>query len=178
LAHFTAALAAPANLGEARHLLANSSNIHFWLGEALAALGRRGEARAAWRRSADFRGDFQEMTVRPYSEMTYYSACALVRLGRRAAARKVFGELEDYAKRLARTPANVDYFATSLPTMLLFEDQLQERQERTAMFLRAQALVGLGRRAQAKILLRRVLEQDPGHAGALDLLAEMDVSRS
>lgn len=178
LAHFTVALAAPANLGEARHLLANSSNIHFWLGEALAALGRRGEARAAWRRSADFRGDFQEMTVRPYSEMTYYSACALVRLGRGAAARKLFGELEDYAKRLARTPANVDYFATSLPTMLLFEDQLQERQERTAMFLRAQALVGLGRRAQAKILLRRVLEQDPGHAGALDLLAEMDVSRS
>ena len=35
--HFSAALTAPPNLGEAKHLLANQSDIHFWLGCALAA---------------------------------------------------------------------------------------------------------------------------------------------
>jgi hypothetical protein len=43
----------------------------------------------------------------------------------------------------------VDYFATSLPTMLLFEDDLQRRQEVTAKFLQAQALHGLGRSEEA-----------------------------
>jgi tetratricopeptide (TPR) repeat protein len=37
--HFTAALNAPPNLGEAKHLLANQSDIHYWLGRALAAAG-------------------------------------------------------------------------------------------------------------------------------------------
>src|SRR5207342_1012786 len=38
-ARFQAALAAPENLGEARHLLANQSDVHLWLGEACAAGG-------------------------------------------------------------------------------------------------------------------------------------------
>ncbi|HEY9174232.1 MAG TPA: DUF5107 domain-containing protein, partial [Verrucomicrobiae bacterium] len=38
-AHFQAALTAPPNLGEAKHLLANQSDIHYWLGRALAAGG-------------------------------------------------------------------------------------------------------------------------------------------
>ena len=32
--HFEAALAPPANLGEAKHLLANDSDIQLWLGRA------------------------------------------------------------------------------------------------------------------------------------------------
>src|SRR5262249_6216623 len=39
--HFEAALGAPENLGEAKHLLANQSDIHFWLGCALDELNDR-----------------------------------------------------------------------------------------------------------------------------------------
>ena len=39
-AHFEAALAAPPNLGEAAHRLANQSEVWYWLGCALAAEGR------------------------------------------------------------------------------------------------------------------------------------------
>jgi Tfp pilus assembly protein PilF len=38
--------------------------------------------------------------------------------------------------------------------------------------LQAQALLGLGRRAPARALLRAVLRHDPSHALAADLLAE------
>ncbi|MFO1531478.1 MAG: hypothetical protein U1F77_17505 [Kiritimatiellia bacterium] len=44
--HFRHALHCPRNLGEARHLLANQSDIHFHLGEALKAAGKVAEARA------------------------------------------------------------------------------------------------------------------------------------
>ncbi|HVU37166.1 MAG TPA: tetratricopeptide repeat protein, partial [Opitutales bacterium] len=167
--HFAAALVAPPNLGEAKHLLANQSDIHFWLGEAAAALGDRAAAQKHWRDSASFRGDFQEMSVRVFSEMTYFSARSLERLGRRAAAAKLLRQLLAYAKRLAKTPAKIDYFATSLPTMLVFEDDLAKRQRITALFLQAQAHLGLGRAAEAKRLLRQVLRLDPNHALAADL---------
>jgi tetratricopeptide (TPR) repeat protein len=166
---FSDALAAPRNLGEARHLLANQSDIHFWLGEACLALNERDQARVHWRHAAEFRGDFQEMSVRAFSEMTYYSALALERLGRKAAAKKLLRELLAYARRLACQLAQIDYFATSLPTMLVFEDDLTKRQHITATFLQAQAHLGLGRATEAKKLLAKVLHLDPNHALAADL---------
>jgi tetratricopeptide (TPR) repeat protein len=168
---FEAALQSPENLGEARHLLANQSDIHFWLGEACARLGDRESARLHWSVAAAFKGDFHEMRVRAFSEMTYYSARALERLGRSTAARKLLHELLGYARKLARTPARIDYFATSLPTMLMFDDDLPRRQTSAAMFMEAQARLGLGQKSAAVKLLQRVLVLDPNHALAADLLA-------
>ncbi len=167
----TAALGAPENLGEARHLLANASDVHFWLGEALAAAGQRAEARRHWRAAATFRGDFQAMSVRAFSEMTFFSALAWRRLGQRAKATQLLRALLAHARRLAQAPATIDYFATSLPTMLLFDDNLAARQRTTALFLEAQALFGLGRIALARRRLREVLRRDPNHALAQDLAA-------
>jgi tetratricopeptide (TPR) repeat protein len=165
LRNFEAALNPPANLGEARHLLANASDVWYRLG---CATGDR----QWWKKAAEFRGDFQEMSVRSFSEMTYYAALSLEQLGRQAAARKLLRELLAYAKKLYRTKARMDYFATSLPTMLLFEDDLQKRQRTTALLLMAQAQLGLGKRREARKRLARVLKADPSHALAADLLKE------
>ena len=168
-AHFESALASPENLGEAKHLLANQSDIHYWLGMACAALKDKAAARKYWLAAATFRGDFQQMSTRPFSEMTYYSALAWGRLGQTRRMKKRLNDLLDHARQLGKTKANIDYFATSLPTMLLFEDDIQFRQETTALFLQAQACLGLGRKAAAKRLLAGVLQRDPNHAPALDL---------
>jgi tetratricopeptide (TPR) repeat protein len=170
---FAAALSPPHSLGETRHLLGNSADIHFWMGEACARAGDEAAARRHWKVAAAFRGDFQQMSVRAFSEMTYYSALSLERLGRPIAARRLFRELLAYARRLSRERARIDYFATSLPTMLVFEDDLQKRQAISALFLQAQAELGLGRRAAARRLLQRILRRDPSHAAAGDLLAAM-----
>jgi tetratricopeptide (TPR) repeat protein len=168
--HFEAALTAPHILGEARHLLANQSDVHYWLGCALSELGETTKAREHWRRAATFKGDFQSMSVRAFSEMTYYSALSWKKLGQRARATKLLRELLAYAKQLQKTKAKVDYFATSLPTMLLFEDDLQFRQVTTALFLEGQAHLALGNRAKGRALLKRVLRRDPNHPLAADLL--------
>jgi hypothetical protein len=80
-------------------------------------------------------------------------------------------ELFSYAKKLYRAEAKIDYFATPLPTMLLFEDDLQKRQQTTALFLMAQASLGLGRKRQASTLIKKVLRFDRSHAQAADLLS-------
>ncbi len=126
--HFYRAAFPPENLGEARHLLANASDLWLACGDAASALGESNEAVKWWRKAAEFKGDFQEMAVQPYSELTTYQAVALERLGRKEESNKLLQELKEYAERLLVTPAKIDYFATSLPTMLLFDDDLQARQ--------------------------------------------------
>jgi tetratricopeptide (TPR) repeat protein len=176
--HFAAALTAPPNLGEAKHLLANQSGIQYWLGSAFAELGDKRSARQYWLAAAKFNGDFQEMSVRPFSELTYYSACAWEKLGQRAKAKRLFRDLLAYTEKLHRTVPKIDYFATSLPTMLIFDDDIQSRQETTALFLQAQARLGLGQRAKARALLRHVLKRDPNHALAADFAAAITHPKS
>jgi len=171
--HFERALTSPRNLSEAKHLLANQSDINYWLGCACAAAGDGKSARHYWSSAANFKGDFQEMSVRAFSEITYYSALALEKLGQRAKAQQLFRDLLNYARKLQKKPATIDYFATSLPTMLLFDEDLQFRQETTALFLQAQAYLGLGRRTKARALLQAVLDRDPNHALGADFLSEI-----
>lgn len=169
IACFEAADRPPQNLNEARHLLANSSNIEFWLGEAWSAIGESEQAARHWERAVRQRGDFQQIQVRPVSEMTYWSALAMRCLGREEEAVSLFKEILDYAAVLERTAPKIDYFATSLPTMLLFDEDLASRQQITATFLRGQALLGLGNHAEAQVALAEVQRLDRAHAAARDL---------
>ena len=171
--HFEAAIDIPRTLGEAKHLLANQSDVHYWLGCACAAAKDDAAARRHWALAGEFRGDFQSMRVRAYSEMTYYSAQALERLERHQEAAAMIKGLSEYAEALLVTPAKIDYFATSLPNMLLFDQDLQKTQQRSAHFMLAQASLALGDGRRARDLLELVLREDPNHAAAADLLGEI-----
>jgi tetratricopeptide (TPR) repeat protein len=171
---FDSALRPPHTLGEAKHLLANQSDIAYWLGEAYSALGDTRRAREWWHKAARQRGDFQQMAVQPVSGMTYWSALALRRLGDSAAAEELLHRVEAHADYLENQPPRIDYFATSLPTMLLFEVDLAKQTRLEADFLRAQALCGLGRTSQAESILSTVLARDCNHMDAADLLAQIE----
>jgi tetratricopeptide (TPR) repeat protein len=176
LRFFEAALDCPENLGEAKHFLANQSDLYYWLGVAFEAVGEHVSARQWWERAAKDKSDFQEMTVRSFSEMTYYSALALVRLHRAEEAERVLHSLLVYAQELMQRKAEVDYFATSLPAMLLFEEDLPKRNMAMSMFLQAQASLGLGDRTKAQQLITQLAELDPNHALVADLLAELNLN--
>ncbi len=173
LEYFHSALQPPETLGEARHPLANCSDNHFYLGRTYAALGQKTQARQWWTRAAAARGDFQQMAVTPYSEMTLYTILALRELGKKQAAEKLIRAVSDYAKQLEHAPAKIDYFATSLPTLLLFEADLQAQQKNTALFLQAQMQFATGKIDGSARLLAKILRTDPGHAPALELLVEI-----
>ncbi len=96
VSYFEAALTAPRNLGEAKHLLVNQSDIHYWLGCALDKSPDRKKARQHWVAAARFKGDFQEMSVRSFSELTCYSALALEKFGEPAKAKRILRDLLAY----------------------------------------------------------------------------------
>ncbi len=167
---FEAALENPPRAGEAKHPLANQSNIYYWLGIAWEAMGEEERAREWWHKAAT--------AIEDISDLTYYSALALRRLGEEEACESALRRVLAHARQMLRRPAKIDYFATSLPSMLLFYEDLEARKKITATFLRAQAHAGLRDWKRARPLLNTVLELDPNHAMAMDLREELLVEPS
>jgi hypothetical protein len=178
ISHLDAALHPPQSLGEARHLLANKSDIEYALGAAHAAAGNQAEAERWWRLAARETGDFQQMSVLTISDMTYWRGDALKKLNLREQAQQVFEGIAAYADALEQQEPKVDYFATSLPTMLLFHEDLAHRNRVLAAFLQAQAAYGLDGAEAAIPKLRAVLALDSNHAGASDLLQQAELAAS
>ena len=178
ISHLEAALHPPQSLGEARHLLANKSDIEYALGVAHAAAGDLPEAERWWHRAARDRGDFQQMSVLSISDMTYWRGAALEELNLHEQAQQVFQEIAAYADALEQQEPKIDYFATSLPTMLLFHEDLAHRNRVLSAFLRAQAAYGRDGAKAAIPMLHAVLALDSNHAGASDLLQEAELAPS
>jgi tetratricopeptide (TPR) repeat protein len=170
---FLAALEPPVSLGEAWHLLANQSDIYYWLGEALSRDGWHESAIQMWQHAAQARGDFQQMAAREVSNMTFWTALALKRLGREEESQSIFQRIHDLSCELEHAEPEMDYFATSLPAMLLFEEDLHQRNRMDALFLRAQAFAGLNRKRDAQDLLSEVLAIDANHQAAADLFSQL-----
>jgi tetratricopeptide (TPR) repeat protein len=134
VATLRSALSPPPTLGEARHPLASESQLHLALGDARAAAGESGIS--SWRKAAASAGDFAGMRPRPFSRQTVFSILAHRRLGEDLQAEALTSRLAAWVDELERTPASIDFFATSLPTMLLFVDDPQAEQDREVSDLR------------------------------------------
>ncbi|MBC2606601.1 DUF5107 domain-containing protein [Pelagicoccus albus] len=143
LGYFESALQTPENLGEAYHLLQAKADVNYWIGRALRALGRETEAREAFHKSASEDNDFQNMEVVAFSELSYFKGLSLRELGEEAEAVKLFKSMIAYTEELRGKKAKIDYFATSLPNLLVFEDKLQEAQTIRLDKLKSLAEAGL-----------------------------------
>ncbi len=155
--HLDAARCYPQNLGEGKHLLTRETHLDYLAGEALSLMGRTVEAEAAWRAAAaDDSGDW----------LAYYRGMALRALGEEPAAAAVFQSLLTCAETGLNSPPKVDYFATSLPNFLLFEDDLSKRNLVHCLFLRGLAKLGLGQCNDASKDLGQALELDRNHLWA------------
>jgi hypothetical protein len=170
LRRFTMALQPPESLGEAPHLLQARADVHYWLGRAHRAAGREDEARRFFEMSASEVADFSEMAVTAHSPLSYHRGLALRELGRETEARALFADLKRFASERLGRPARIDYFATSLPNLLVFEEDLQARRDAEQHLLIALACHGLGEAAEATTHLRQMLEFTNCDPHALDLL--------
>jgi len=157
LRHFSGAMDAPESLGEAYHLLQAKADVNYWTGRALKALGRQSEAEKHFLESANEAGDFADMAVTAHSPLSYYRGLSLRELGREDDARAVFEDLESFAQAKLKETATIDYFATSLPNLLVFDEDLQARRDAENHLLIALARHGLGDSDGAKSALEKSL---------------------
>lgn len=170
LTWFEKSMDIPDHLGEKYHPLQAVAHINYWKGMAYKALGNEEEAQASLSACILEEGDFIEMAVSTYSEMSYYKALALRELGKKEEARELFTRIREYGTSKAKEKAVIDYFATSLPLLLVFEEDLQKRNEMDAKYLIALAEAGLGNPENSRRLALEVLHMNAMHVGAMDLI--------
>ena len=158
----------PANLGEGKHLLTPEHEIQLLLGRAHGAAGRKAVARRRFKEAAAAQGD----PASPVGEGAFWRAVAHRELGDEAAAERLLRELLSEARRRASVPVRIDYFATSLPSFLLFDDDLDARNRRECRYLVGLAQLGLGNAPAARRAFRDVVRADPNQLGAHARLRE------
>jgi len=162
LGHFEMARVYPRNLGEGKHLLTLERDLDYFSGVAAQQTGALEKARGYWTVAAS-------PLVEP-GPHTYFQALALRALGDEEASCAALKRLGRFAEERAQETPKIDYFATSLPNLLLFDDDLEKRNRIESTVLAALANHGLGASEKAVELLRQATAEDPNYLLALDAL--------
>ncbi len=175
LKYFEKSMDTPDNLGEKYHPLQAVAHINYWKGMALKSMGKADEAKAYFEASTNEEGDFIDMAVSAYSELSYYKALSLKELGKTAEANDLLQKIKEFAEAKLEERVRIDYFATSLPLLLVFEDDIQKRNTIDAKFLMALVEVGLGNSKEAVNLADEILALNSMHVGVADLKKELEI---
>jgi tetratricopeptide (TPR) repeat protein len=158
----------PHNLGEGKLHGAQENNIFYHLGEAYAALGDASAATAAWERAAT--GLSEPSSAMFYNDqppdMIYYQGLARRALGREDEAQAIFRTLIDYGHAHMDDDVQIDYFAVSLPDFLVFDEDLQQRNQAHCHYMIALGHLGQGNPDAARAHLEAVLALRADHLGA------------
>lgn len=142
----------PENLGEGKHLLTLERHLDYWQGQALENMGETAQAEKLYLAAAK--------PLPAPSIHSYYRALALRPLGRNEEAQAELQRLHSYALSRRNLEPVVDYFATSLPNLLLFEDDLHLRNLVDSLILEAFAMLGMGTSNRARSLFQQVIALD------------------
>lgn len=159
LAEFIATLSYPENLGEGVHeVFTKQADLFYAIGVVYEQMGNRDEATQFFQKTIAERNKG--------SAMNYYQGLALERLGRSAEARQAFEEMVKAGQAQLQTTVTIDYFATSLPTFLILEDDLPKRNEIDCRFCLGLGWLGQENVEAARREFERVLALDVNHLPA------------
>ena len=86
---------------------------------------------------------------------------ALLKLGRVDEANMRFDKLINYADRHIDDEIRIDYFAVSLPDLLVFDENLNIKNQLHCLFMKALGLFGKGEKEQSKKLFEKALGINP-----------------
>ena len=155
----------PQNLGEGKLESAQENNLHYLLGLVQEKLGETEEAFASLTKACH--GESEPVGMMYYNdqppEMIYYQGLAYRALGDEEQAVERFRKLEDYGKKHIGDEIKIDYFAVSLPDLLIFEENLDERNRKHCLFMMSLGLKGLGRSDEAEKCAEELLAMDNAH---------------
>jgi tetratricopeptide (TPR) repeat protein len=163
-----AAKSYPHNLGEGKLYGTQENDIDYWLGCAYEASNQPELAKQYFEQAtvgldepsaAVFYNDQQPDKI-------FYQGLAWKKLGDQDKANRIFKKLLDYGAKHANDEVKIDYFAVSLPNLLIFDDDLSLRNNIHTSFLQGLGLLGLQEFDAAQNMLNRVLLLDAAHAGA------------
>jgi tetratricopeptide (TPR) repeat protein len=96
----------------------------------------------------------------------FYAALCYRKLGQEDKARSLFHKLINYGKQHIFDHVVMDYFAVSLPDLLVWEGDLDELNRIHCLYMLALGYYGMGDKEKAMKYLAEVEKMDNNHLGA------------
>lgn len=159
----------PENLGEGKLYGAQENDIHYLLGCAYEQLHQDQQAKEYFRKATvGISEPVQAIYYNdPQPDKIVYQALAWRKLGEPEKADAIFRRFIAFGEQHQDDVIRIDYFAVSLPDMLVFDIDLDLRNKIHCQYLVALGHLGLGDEEKAKGLLEDVLKLDINHQGAM-----------
>ncbi|MEK6480999.1 DUF5107 domain-containing protein [Catalinimonas sp. 4WD22] len=167
IVHLMQAQTYPENLGEGKLFGAQENDIFYWLGCAYEGLKETQKAEEAWEKAsvglsepepAIFYNDQQPDKI-------FYQGLALLKLNRQEEAYSRFHKLISFAEERYSQKVKIDYFAVSLPDLLLWEEDLQARNTLFCYYLMGLGHLGLEDTEKALHYFKKARQIDAHHQG-------------
>jgi tetratricopeptide (TPR) repeat protein len=165
----TAATGYPHNLGEGKLPGTPENDIHYLQGLVLCKQGKADQAISLFHKAmqgvaepvqAIFYND-------PQPDKIFYQGLAWLKLGEREKAEAIFNRLIHFAAEHMNDEIKIDYFAVSLPDLLVFDQDLNRKNKVHCHYLTGLGLLGLGNERGAEAAFKKALAEDHNHQGAI-----------
>ena len=157
----------PHHLGEGKLYGAQENDFYYLLGIAYDALGNKDKAVEAWEQAT--KGPQEPAAAMYYNDAKpdkiFYQGMALLKLGREGEAHGRFYRLINYGKQHVFEHQTMDYFAVSLPDLLIWDDSLDTKNEIHCKYMLALGYYGMGDKAHSLRYLEEVEALDNNHQG-------------
>jgi len=158
----------PENLGEGKLAGTQENDIHYLLGCAYEGLGMEQKAKEKYLEAT--RGISEPVQAiyynDPQPDKIVYQALAWLKLGEPGKARRIFEQFIRFGELHMEDVIRIDYFAVSLPDMLVFDLDLNARNTLHCKYLIGLGHLGLGDSGMAGKYLDEVLQAEINHQGA------------
>lgn len=164
---FEECLVYPHHLGEGKLYGAQDNDFYYLMGVAYDAMNQTDKARQCWLKATE--GPTEPAAALYYNDAKpdkiFYQGMALLKLGRTGEANGRFHKLVNYGEKHLFDKVRMDYFAVSLPDLLIWEDDLQVRNEIHCKYMMALGYYGLGNKEKSNRYLKEAEALDINHQG-------------
>lgn len=161
----------PLNIGEGKLPGVQENDIFYWKGLAHELMNEREKAISYYQKAT--KGISEPVQAifynDPQPDKIFYQGLAWIKLHQREKAADIFQKLVDFGKEHFDDKIHIDYFAVSLPDLLVFDADLDLRNKVHCLYLAGLGNLGLGDDCAEKAvqLFDEVLRLDRNHQGAI-----------
>lgn len=159
----------PHHLGEGKLYGAQENDFYYFLGCAYDAMGQKEKAKECWEKAT--LGPTEPAAALYYNDAKpdkiFYQGLALMKLGRTDEAKGRFHKLTSYGEKHLFDKVKLDYFAVSLPDLLIWEDDLEVRNIIHCKYMMALGYCGLELKDKSLALLQSLENIDINHQGIM-----------
>ncbi|MDB5135648.1 MAG: hypothetical protein JWP37_2251 [Mucilaginibacter sp.] len=162
----------PENLGEGKIYGTPENDVNYLLGCVFEGLGMAEEAREKFEEATQGISEPVQAIYYndPQPDKIVFQALAWRKLGDVAKANSIFKRFLKFGEDQINKPVHIDYFAVSLPDMLVFDIDLNKRNVIFCKYLTGLGYLGLGNYKLSEQYLYEVITMDRNHQGAATYL--------